>query len=268
MDMIENGGDQKVPVEPAKEHETTSALVQPATVQVKATFPQGGISIRVNQWLNWALIAIRAEARAIQAHGLGLAAKRGAEFLESETLETMIAVTAVRHSFHHLYLDWHAALNLDPNEDSEKDVPQLATDDLPEDDEDLRLWLDGFKNVVDDRNELVHTLQKSEPVEEHPIGTSTSAFAVKFQSGRATAVVDLMLDFYRRVLTAPSPELRVWADDRTHVLGLLEDRRSKYIGETEWNARPSPATSHPTSKNPAPDYPHILTYRAPLDHPQ
>jgi hypothetical protein len=194
----------------------------------------------VNQWLNGALIAIRAEARAVLAHRQGFAADRGAEFPEYATLETMITVAAVRHSFHHLYLDWLEALGLDSDEGDERKVPQLATADLPGDDEDLEMWLGGFKEVVDDRNELVHTAQKSEPVEEHPIGTHTSAFAVRFQSARATEVVDLLLDFLSRVLISPSPERRAWADDRTHVIGMLEDRRSNYLGETEENLRRSP----------------------------
>lgn len=168
---------------------------------------------------------MRAEARAVVAHEQGLEADEVAEYVESETLESMVAVTAVRHSFLHLYLDWQPYLQLGKGEEAR--VPTLATVDGPEDEEDLRAWLSDLKRVVDDRNEIVHQPQVSEPAVPHPLGTNTSRLDARFTAQRATEAVDLMLDFYRKVIDLPSGALLPWAADRRHVPGDLDAVRSK-----------------------------------------
>lgn len=211
------------------EVESVPGVVGVAAIRAKDDVFQATIAIKPNLWHNWARIAMRAESRAIVARHDGLVTEGDvAPFIESETLETMIAVVGVRQSFHHLYLEWQETLGLD----EERHVPQLATTDVPLTDADLRIWLGKLAEVVDDRNEIIHVPQESLPVVPHPLGTNTSVFDAHFTMERATRAVDLMLDFYKRVLTSPSEALEVWASKRQHVYGNFADLRAKYQRET------------------------------------
>lgn len=142
-------------------------------------FPQGSIAIRPNLWHNWARLAIRAEAPATAAFRAGKGADDIAPYVDAMTLDTMIAITAVRSSFHHLYLDWHALLGLRPEGDEQK-VPELATTAIPVDPSERRAWLGG----------------------------NTSALNAYYTSTLATTAVEVMLDFYERVITSPTAALR------------------------------------------------------------
>jgi hypothetical protein len=118
-------------------------------------------------------------------------------------------------------------LGLGPAGDEPK-VPGLATTDLPLVDNDLRSWLDDLQQVVVDRDEIVHIPQESRPAVPHPLGTNTSEFDARFTAERATRAVDLMLDFYRKVIASPSAEMRPWAAKREHVPGDFDNLRAKY----------------------------------------
>jgi hypothetical protein len=214
---------------------------RPATVGAKTHVPRPSVSIRPNLWHNWARIALRAEARASAAHRFGLDTGNLADALEGETLESMVAVSAVRHSFHHLYVDWYPLLGLS-SEGDEEQVPQLATTDVPADAAELSSWKNRFKEIVIDRNEIVHRAQHNQSVVAHPLGTNTSALDARFTSERATEAVDAMLDFYQRVIGQPSEALGPWAESNGHVLDHFLTLRMKYRlappGETVGEARP------------------------------
>lgn len=207
--------------------EPRPGTAQPDAIRAGVTLPRPTIAIRPNLWHNWARIAMKAEARALAAHRRGISTGEIADALEAETLECMVAVSGVRHSFHHLYLDCHLLLGLEPAGDEPK-VPRLATTDLPLDDNDLRSWLDDLQQVVVDRDEIVHISQESRPAVPHPLGTNTSEFDARFTAERATRAVDLMLDFYRKVIASPSAAMRPWAEKRAHVPGDLNNLRAKY----------------------------------------
>jgi hypothetical protein len=126
------------------------AVVRPAPINVKVRFPQGSIAIRPNLWHNWTRIALRAETRAVAAHERGLMTGDTARALEDETLESMVAVSAARHAFHHLYLEWWQLLALKPENDESK-VPELATTDVSTDPAKRKHWLGDLQDIVDDR---------------------------------------------------------------------------------------------------------------------
>jgi hypothetical protein len=218
--------------EPSPDDQATQvpAVVQPATLTVKARFPQATIAVQPNLWHNWARIAMRAEARAIASRREALTSSEDiAQFIETETLESMVVVLGVRQSFHHLYLEWRDDLGID----AEHHVAKLATTDLPLTDDDLDAWLADVKSVIDDRNEIIHDTPESLPVVPHPLGTNTSVFDARFTLERATRAVDLMLDFYQRVLLSPSAPLSVWSSKRQHVYDNFVDLRAKYQGQTK-----------------------------------
>lgn len=203
------------------------AVVRPAPINVKVRFPQGSIAIRPNLWHNWTRIALRAETRAVAAHERGLMTGDTARALEDETLESMVAVSAARHAFHHLYLEWWQLLALKPENDESK-VPELATTDVSTDPAKRKHWLGDLQDIVDDRNLIVHQVQESRPVVPHSLGTNTSELDALFTAERATRAVDLLLDFYHRVFTAPTPALAAWAAKRRHVPGQFHDARARY----------------------------------------
>ena len=207
------------------------ATVRPHTIKVSTSIPQPSIAIRPNLWHNWTRIAIRAEARTLEARRRGLQTADIAEAIEGETLETMVAVSGVRHAFHHLYLDWHLLLRLEP-QDEEHKVPLLATTEIPTAEEGRREWLAALTEIVADRNQIIHVAQDDQPVVPHPLGTNTSELDARFASERAVRAVDLMLDFYRRVLEAPSPPLADWSEKRQHVLDDFLDLRAAYQAHT------------------------------------
>jgi hypothetical protein len=207
--------------------QSKSAVVRPATFTVKAHFPQGSIAIRPNLWHNWARLAIRAEARATAASRGGQGADDIAPYVDAMTLETMIAVTAVRSSFHHLYLDWHALLGLRPEGD-EQNVPELATTAIRQNHKERIAWLGAIKKVIEDRDRIVHEAQDSQTAVRHPLGGNTSALDAYYTSTLATTAVDVMLDFYARVITSPTDALREWAEKRSHVAQQLNDLRASH----------------------------------------
>jgi hypothetical protein len=207
--------------------QSKSAVVRPATFTVKAHFPQGSIAIRPNLWHNWARLAIRAEARATAAFRAGKGAHDITRYVDAMTLETMISVTAVRSSFHHLYLDWRALLGLRPEGDEQK-VPELATTAIPRDPRERSAWLGAIKKVIDDRDRIVHEAQDSQKAVPHPLGGNTSALDAYYTSTLANTTVDVMLDFYERVITSPTDALREWAEKRSHVAQQLNDLRASH----------------------------------------
>jgi hypothetical protein len=200
---------------------------QPATIGIKVHLPQASIAIRPNLWHNWARLAMRSEARAVAAFRRGEGASDIAPYVEAMTMETMIAVTAVRSSFHHLYVDWHAFLGLRPEGDERK-VPERATTDVPTDPDEHKAWLGAIRKVVEDRDMIIHEAQDSHQAVAHPLGGNTSPLDAYFVSDRATEVVDVMLDFYRRVIASPTPSLQDWANKRAHVPQQLEEFRQRY----------------------------------------
>ena len=86
----------------------------------------------------------------------------------------MIAVRAVRSSFHHLYIDWHALLGLRPEGDEGK-VPKRATTDIPTDSAERKAWLGAISKVVEDRDMIIHKAQDSQEVVPHPLGGNIGA---------------------------------------------------------------------------------------------
>jgi hypothetical protein len=207
--------------------EPKSAVVRPATIAMKMHFSQGSIAIRPNLWHHWARLGMRAEARAVGAFRQGQGAEDIAPYVEAMTLETMIAVTAVRASFHHLYLDWHPLLGLRPEGDERK-VTKRATTDIPTDPNEQKAWLGGIRKVVEDRDLIVHEAQNSTEPVPHPLGGNTSALDAYFVSDRAIEAVDVMLEFYRRVIASPTPALQEWANKHGHIPDQLDDLRRQY----------------------------------------
>ena len=207
------------------------ATVSPHAIKVSTSIAQPSIAIRPKLWHNRTRIAIRAEAHALAARRRGLQTGDIAEALEGETLETMVTVSGVRHAFHHLYLDWHVRLRLEP-QDEEHKVPLLATTEIPTTEEGRREWLADLTEIVADRNQIIHVAQDNQPVVPHPLGTNTSQLDARFASERAVRAVDLMLDFYRRVMEAPSPPLADWSEKRQHILHDFLDLRAEYQAHT------------------------------------
>lgn len=217
METTDIADDQSVPI---------PGVARPDTVRAKARVGQATVAVRPNLWHNWTRIAIRSEARAIAAHEKGLATGDIGAALEGETLESMVTVSATRHAFHHLYLDWYERLGLAAH-DEESKVPLLATTDVPDEPDERREWLGALREVVAHRDEIIHIAQASQPAVAHPLGTNTSELDARFTAERATRAVDLMLDFYRRVVESPSPALTDWGSKNGHVVSYFDEMRRK-----------------------------------------
>jgi hypothetical protein len=207
--------------------EPQPAVVQLEPIRLRLEAMPVTIALRPNLWLNWTRIALHAEARAVAAHARGLSTGDIGPALEAETHETMIAVSGARHAFHHLYLDWHELLGLAPEDDEHK-VPLLATTDVPANNKERDDWRADLREIVADRDEIIHVAQISQPAVPHPLGTNTSVLSARFTAERATRAIDLMLDFYRRVIESPTPALAEWSSKHQHVLGDLRRARDEY----------------------------------------
>ena len=199
--------------------------VAPETVKLSVTVPPVKISIRPNLSSNWTVVAIKAEARAIEARRAGIAAKKNgdgfAQFAADETHDSMVAVGAARTALGHLEGDWRQ-LNLfvrsKKAKREAKDSPGRWLDYTTDHPDDTEKWLDDIARLIDDRNEIEHRPQPSTPTEPHPAyPTNVSAIAANYTVDRATAAVDLLLDFWHRIIDSPSAPLAKWASDRSHV---------------------------------------------------
>lgn len=85
--------------------------------------------------------------------------------------------------------------------------------------------------MVDDRDRIIHEAQDSQQAVPHPLRGNTSALDAYFISELATGAVDVLLDFYGRVITSPGPPLREWAEKRGRVPQQLNDRRQRYCDD-------------------------------------
>lgn len=219
------------------ESEPRPAVVRPDIIQVRVSFPQGSVAIRPNLWYHWTEIALRAEARAKDARTAGLAAaeKKGdwGRYSADETHEAMIVVEATRLALTHLEADWRELGYFDGV--TSVDIPGEATTDIPEY---LDAWLADIKVLIDDRIRIAHKPQESQIAQPHPAYPSNvSSIASHYTAERASRAVDLLLDFYRRVIESPSDRLAAWAEPRKRVPGDLAEMRSAHTkGSYVWTA--------------------------------
>lgn len=207
-------------------------IVQPATLLVKATFPQALVAIRPHLWLKWAKIAIKQERRTAEARAVGAAA--GDAFIHAlgqEVEDSMQAVAAVRHCLHNLWRIW-----LDPIDEARRMAgqspmrkegqikPTHFTTDLPTD---IRQWKQSVKELIGKRDEAVHHDEETAPTVPHPFyPTNVSGVDASFSLERVNEAVDLMMDILRQALQSPSPALVEWATGNRHVLDSLVTMRA------------------------------------------
>jgi hypothetical protein len=203
--------DQSEPIEPAE---------APSTTVAQATAFPATISLRPHVWLNWARIAIRQEGRVWEARNRGLSQpETPGQFMAVETDEAIQAVTASRHCLHNLWRAWGLGEN-------EKSVTlrnlTTATSTNP------ATWRTRLKQLVIDRNGVVHHDEVTTPAQPHPVyATNVSGLAASFTAERATEAVDVLLnDVLRLVITAPAPALATFARDYGHVLASLDLQRT------------------------------------------
>ena len=178
---------------------------------------------------------MRAERRAIEARRNGLAAieagRDHAQASADETHEAMVTVSAARSALTHLQADWTELGLLEGTKIDQ--IPLVATE-APRNDE--QEWLAEIKLLIDDRNEIQHEPQEKGPAEPHPAYPSNvSSIAAYYTTERATAAVDLLLDFYHRVIDSPSDRLADWANDRKHVPSQLDKTRNLARSEEAWS---------------------------------
>ncbi len=203
-------------------------VARPKTLRVPINVNPASVFLRPNMWAKWANIAIRAEAPSWRARNRGVERSEAGPYVAFENEESRTAVTAVRHAFHHLWLDWRDL----GDAESEKELPPSATTDTPEDVAAFETWLEGIAAVVLDRDRVVHHPEPSEPTAPHPLGTNVSQQAAYFTAERATDAVDRLLDFLTRVLAAPGIGLEQWAAKRQHVVqGFLDLREHPFLPE-------------------------------------
>lgn len=203
--------------------------ISPATAKVSVTVPPVTISIRPNLSSHWTEITLRAEARAIEERRAGLASvEQGdghAGFSADETYEAMVVVAAARSALTHLEADWRDLGYFGEDVES-RDIPRLATTEPPQD---IDGWLAEIKLLINDRIRIAHHPQPSTPGEPHPAYTThVSSIGAYYTVERATSAVDLLLDFWHRVIDSPSESIAAWAKDRSHVpAGFDESRAAK-----------------------------------------
>lgn len=168
-----------------------STIVSPGPLRVSAVFPPATIAIRDHLWLWWAGIAIRRERDA----WLARSRHQPGQNFGREIEESIQSVSAVRHCFENLWLEWQPRIEVVGGVKLAKQRQLRPKHFTTHDFADMHGWLRRVRAVVSDRIWVIHHLEADRPTYAHPVHpTNASELAVRFTPERSTEAVDVMLD--------------------------------------------------------------------------